>query len=302
MQVFPIKNNSTSFKGVLVNNRVWTNLKNDSHWHKNSTIETTIGAHHTNTTHAVYYADPMENVSDSIKKKVDYVVYDNEPSYPDVNKDISENYFGTRRKNYREDFEEIRDYYYRREMGGHADKAEAQYQQWQAAECIRMYDKAGDLRYRKEKTEDEIVELQKQIKRENEVNLPANQKALGEEQELERVLVNRLANLEEKNGKYSDLKSFVAKTPAQSSNEEKVFISSQLSKIKRNILQTQVELANCQEKIKIAKEYIQDFPKLIAGLNKQIDAKNAVINEFKAKLAPLFDELKNFYVKQGIRR
>ena len=75
-----------------------------------------------------------------------------------------------------------------------------------------------------------------------------------------------------------------------------------MSKIKRNILQTQVELANCQEKIKIAKEYIQDFPKLIAGLNKQIDAKNAVINEFKAKLAPLFDELKNFYVKQGIRR
>ena len=33
----------------------------------------------------------------------------------------------------------------------------------------------------------------------------------------------------------------------------------------------------------------------------KIKTKQAAIEGFKAKLIPLFDELKNFYVKQGIK-
>ena len=111
-----------------------------------------------NKTSQAYFADPLEPISDAIKEKADYIVYDNEPAYPEIN-EVSKNYFGTQRKNYRDDFEEVRQYYYRREMGGFADKADAKYQQWQAAECTRMYDNAGDLRYKKETAEDEVKNL-----------------------------------------------------------------------------------------------------------------------------------------------
>ena len=304
MQVFPIRSNSNnaSFKGVTESGKYndWT-LRNSSNWHKNSSVDRTLGSYHANPTYKAYFADPMEKVSDFIKENVDYVVYDNEPSYPDVNKEVSQNYFGTQRKNYKEDFEEIRQYYYRREMGGHADKAEAQYQQWQAAECVRLYDKAGDLRYKKETTEDEIKALEREIKYATESDLPRSKGALVTERQLEKTLNNNLDTYNKKDAKYGELKKIIEEGAKVSSEEEKTFVNAQINNLKRNIASTQKELKDCQARIKKLESYIQGFPAWLEKMNQKIKTKQSAIEGFKAKLIPLFDELKNFYAKQGIK-
>ena len=154
-------NFANSFKGRTISynsNNGENGLRGFPYFHKNSSVEKTLGSHHSNPKNIVYFADPLEPITDKIKDKVDFVVYDNEPSYPTL-ENVRRNYLENNRTNYRTQFEEIRDYYYRREMGGFAKVDEAKYQQWQASECIGLYDKAGDLRYKKEKAEDVIQEL-----------------------------------------------------------------------------------------------------------------------------------------------
>ena len=71
MQVFPIRSNSNnaSFKGVTESGKYndWS-LRNSSNWHKNSSVDRTLGSYHANPTYKAYFADPMEKVSDFIKQ------------------------------------------------------------------------------------------------------------------------------------------------------------------------------------------------------------------------------------------
>ena len=162
MQVQPI--NKMSFYGKEINYAYKlgpAGLKTHPDFHRFSSIEETINAFHTGVKNKVYFADPMENVPGTLKEKVDFVVYDNEPSYPAL-EDIKKNYLEHNRTNYREYFEDIRNYYYRREMGGHANIEEAKENQRKAAAFTRLYDDAGDLRYKKESTEDRIKALLKE--------------------------------------------------------------------------------------------------------------------------------------------
>ena len=123
MKISPISStlSKPNFKGQFAYNYNESTLKNNKLWQKNSSVEQTLGAYHVNKTSQAYFADPLEPISDAIKEKADYIVYDNEPAYPEID-EVSKNYFGTQRKNYRDDFEEVRQYYYRREMGGFADR------------------------------------------------------------------------------------------------------------------------------------------------------------------------------------
>ena len=81
---------------------------NYPYWHEDSSIEQTLDSYHADRKGKIYFADPMEPISDAKKMEVDFVIYDNEPAYPDVNEEISKNYFGTERVNYRKNFEKIR--------------------------------------------------------------------------------------------------------------------------------------------------------------------------------------------------
>ena len=157
MKISPISStlSKPNFKGQFAYNYNESTLKNNKLWQKNSSVEQTLGAYHVNKTSQAYFADPMEPISDAIKERADYIVYDNEPAYPEID-EVSKNYFGTQRVDYNEDYKAIRNYYYRREMGGFADIADAKYQQWQADACIQMYDKGGHLRWLKETAEDEV--------------------------------------------------------------------------------------------------------------------------------------------------
>ena len=196
---------ANTFKGQTTDYSIYygkDDLKKNSFWHKNSSVESTVGSHHTNYTGKVYFASPMEYVNDRIKDSVDYVVYDNEPSYPAI-EEVEKNYVGKLRKNFREDFEEVREYYYRREMGGYANVEEAKNKQKQAAECTGFYDRAGDARYRKETLEDRVSAIDESIKtKEKEItNLSGRIEQKNKEKN---ILETKKENYVKKDGKYAN--------------------------------------------------------------------------------------------------
>ncbi len=344
MKISPISStlSKPNFKGQFAYNYNESTLKNNKLWQKNSSVEQTLGAYHVNKTSQAYFADPLEPISDAIKEKADYIVYDNEPAYPEIN-EVSKNYFGTQRKNYRDDFEEVRQYYYRREMGGFADKADAKYQQWQAAECTRMYDNAGDLRYKKETAEDEVKNLSTKKEKilsgisNTEQELRAQQdlkvnidkhitdleklekpyKELGQlasdgainEQSMYGAAAVRMHNKQDKTleyGKYQNTpetyKNITSeKDQAYRMSESKKALKEEHKKLQDTIAEFKSIQAGCAKTIKNMKEYIAALKTDVSNIDRKVAEKKSFIEDCKAKLIPLFDELKNFYAKQGIK-
>ena len=94
-------------------------IKKHPYLQKNNYIEQTNNPYRTK---RIYFADPEESVNAQTKKDHDFIIYDNRPSYPNLN-GVRENYYNTERnaQNYGETFKDIAEYYYRLEM---ADKRE----------------------------------------------------------------------------------------------------------------------------------------------------------------------------------
>lgn len=306
MKISPIKSftnfSKPSFKGMetdYVKYRGEDSLKESKFWHKNSSIDKTLGSYHSNQTGRVYYASPLEPVSDAIKDRVDYVVYDNEPAYPKID-DIEKNYLGNNRKNYREDFEEVRNYYYRREMGGYANKADAQYQQWQAAECTGFYDRAGDARFRKECLEDSIKNIEKDIIIKQKENLEISE-SVKNTIEAKQLLEKKQENYLAKNKKYAEL-NLLTEQNTDKDKKEIDFIESQIKKIKSYIKECEYTLKAYTENIALYKNKIISNNKEIENMKKNKKSINNSINEIVEKeLKPMFNSLKEFYTKQGIK-
>jgi hypothetical protein len=366
MKILPI--NKTAFYGRTVSYRSSAGsdgIKMLQGFYPDSTIEKTLGVSHKVPRNSVYFADPMEFVSNDMKYNVDYVVYDNEPAYPAI-EDIGKNYLDKNRTNYREKFERVRDYFYRREMGGHANSNEAKYQQWQAAECIRLYDKAGDLRYKKETAEDELKDIQKE-KLSICAGIANTRRELDAQMQLKCSVELHLKNLEKirEQGIFDDLFKLRAMT------NEKVLYSVADARVKDALhkkqmrealentayynegieaypydkikwgkytdtvrvyasIKEQMEKAYCigpqignncrhktciNETIKAFEGILADNATLIDEMTSYIDELSGKINSFdekviqkesfiescKEKLAPLFEELKAYYLKQGIK-
>lgn len=347
MKISPIRTtlSKPNFKGQYAYGGSEEALKYNNLWHKASSVEKTLDSYHVDRKNLAYFADPMEPISDTIKEKADYIVYDNEPAYPEID-EVSKNYFGTQRKNYRDDFEEVRQYYYRREMGGFADKADAKYQQWQAAECTRMYDNAGDLRYKKETAEDEVKNLSNK-KTKILAGISNTEQEMKAQQELKTNIDQHISDLEKLEKPYRELDKLIdfdaikaervmygtAALRSHHTKKEKALeygkyqntqetyknISNQnndktyrvaeskstLEKEHKKLLDTIAEFksiqAGCAKTIKNMKEYIAGLQSDVTNIEKQVAEKKSFIEDCKAKLIPLFDELKNFYAKQGIK-
>ena len=195
-------------------------LKRLSGYYPASSVEKTLGKDHSFPKNKVYFADPMEKVTQRIKDNVDFVVYDNEPSYPTLD-EVRRNYLENNRTNYRKQFEDIREYYYRRQMGGHAKIDEAQYQQWQAAKCTGLYDKAGDMRYKKEKAEDELKNF-KSEKSHLQSGIQNTNKELEAQKELKTLIETHVKNLKSMKKPYEDLNKIIEKSVK---NENAMYLS-----------------------------------------------------------------------------
>lgn len=303
MKVSPINNvmmnSKLSFKGQYEPANA-ENLKESKLWHKNSSIDKTLNSYHSDVKGMAYYAAPMEYVPDSIKENVDFVVYDNEPSYPDL-KEFEENYLGNKRKNLREDIEEIREYYYRREMGGHANVDEAKYQQWQAAECQGYYDKAGDARYRKELLEDEIDILHKNVETKNS-QLVNNKAKLNSERQLKKSISETISELTNKENAYGQLKTTLDASSEQNA-EENAFVNSKIQALQKKLETENLKLQKCLERIARIKQAIAELPERINELTDLITKKTAQRERIISfELKPHLEALKNFYTKQNIKK
>lgn len=303
MKIVPIGNTisqaanrkALSFQGVTTNYQIpkgKEDLKNNSYWHKNSSIEEAVGAYHKNYTGKAYFAHPMEHVNDSIKDKVDYVVYDNEPKYPSID-DVKENYLGKQRKNLREDFDEVREYYYRREIGGSADVNEAKYKQWEAAELTGFYDRAGNARYRKEGLEDRIETINKNInKKEEEISLL--QQKIQEKNAEKEVWETKNDNYVKKDKKYGELQELSKKT-IERDKAEVDFITKQIGKMKDNIERCKSGINHCINEIANARINISTRKDEINKLNAEKTIKTKELNTIIDKeLKPMFNALKDF--------
>lgn len=313
MKVSPI---NPSFRGQYVYNYNESTLKSHPQWQKNSSVEDTLGSYHSRKTNMAYFADPMEPISDKIKEKADFIVYDNEPAYPDID-EVSTNYFGTLRKNFRETFEEVRNYFYRREMGGFANVEEAKEKQREAAECTRMYDAAGDLRYKKETTEDEIRNLEAQ-KAGLTKSLATTEKELMNDLATKAHIEKHTENLTKLKKPYQKLITIAKES---SPNEAALFYAvgdtirvipygiehqaennkKQLSGLNAAIEKFESLKEKYTKSINALRTRIQTLEADIAKTDKEIASKTTLVEGFKAKLIPLFDELKNFYAKRGIK-
>lgn len=291
-----------------------------------STVEKTLNTYHAYPTREVYYADPEEVVTTAIKEQADYIVYDNKPPYPVAEGYISENYFGKLRHNFVKDFDEVRNYHYRLEMADAktADKyrrnilanvdvnnskekfdyynhriGESKENQRLAQACIDIYNEAGDLRYKKERAEDEvanlnyqIAELNKKIDKE-ERNIKVETAILGEREKESALADLNLKDYKKINTRNEKLKEIKNAIPKNEENEyhldvlleDATKLSEKLNTIKKDL----------RDSIYKSKVFLAQAPEKMKELMAKKAAKEASIEEIKGKLIPLFDKLKNHY-------
>jgi len=305
-------------------------VKNRPH----ATVEKTLNTYHGGQTREIYYADPKEEIPISLKERVDYVVYDNEPPYPKAEGEISENYFGKVRHDFSKDFDEVRDYYYRWEMA-EAKKADvfrrniladydvdhskqeydklknniniAKYQQWQAERCKEIYNEGIGLRHIKETAENDVVRIERSIS-------DLKRDVATEKSNIEfysKLLVDREKESEWLNANLKEYKK-IAKNNELLEGMNANFRSDEKRSLAFNQLLNETETLaeklegikkSLKETIQKSKIFVAQAPEKLKELASQKATKEALIEETKGKLIPLFDKLKNFYnVQQIIRR
>lgn len=109
-----------NFKGYTVENGAYNYGHRSEAERTGRRLEYTVGTFHPRQTGHIYYADPLENVTDAIRESVDIVVYDDQPALPDMDKEVSKMFFfesnyGDENK-YLEQTRKLREYFYRLEM------------------------------------------------------------------------------------------------------------------------------------------------------------------------------------------
>ena len=313
---------------------------------KFATVHSMLENYHSGRTGKVYIAEPGENVDPKIRREVDYIVYDDEPKYPDVDREVSRGYFHTDNTRYEENYEEISKYQERRRIS--AGKAEEKYREklirnidpqdskekmdyfaWiqrdakqkqiQAMECLEIYNKAKYLKGVKEEQGRELYGLsgvESSYRRDIHY---AKERIKDNKQDMERrygvieSIINRLkiyrdlSKLQNNSQdeiyrhfsgdeyQYENLKSTVFR-------KEKDFVEKQQSKLFDLIKKYRELNASSFKTIKESTEEIANLSELLANLSKKIAEKKALHNDTKAKLIPLFEELKNCYIKHGLIR
>ena len=91
------------------------------------------------------------------------------------------------------------------------------------------------------------------------------------------------------------------KDQAYRMSESKKALKEEHKKLQDTIAEFKSIQAGCAKTIKNMKEYIAALKTDVSNIDRKVAEKKSFIEDCKAKLIPLFDELKNFYAKQGIK-
>ena len=123
MRILPIQNQKATkpnFKGYFVDSYGYQDAHLTAAKNSGRRMEETTGIFHPYKTCRIYYADPLEKVSDVIKERADYIVYDDEPALFDIDHEVSKMYFFpsdySSQREYMDNLKNFREYFYRLEM------------------------------------------------------------------------------------------------------------------------------------------------------------------------------------------
>ena len=265
MRISPIKSSTNfskpAFKGYIVEEKGHYYGTPKTHkWaaeHTGRRMEKTLDSFHKNITGKIYYADPLEKVNDNLREMVDYVVYDDEPKFPDINHEVSKLYFGTDgdRWEIQKRFKDSKDYFYRLEMadsktvGEYEQKAwndfdrensrrnaeyfkahvnDAKYNQETIANCEAILQESDGLRYKKNRLAYEIGNIKDSIKH-SEADIPRAEMELNHRTEIDKMLAEKIQKLQERKANYA--KIFEQLNKSQTQDESTVISIDKLAQI-----------------------------------------------------------------------
>lgn len=237
MRISPIKSSTNfskpAFKGYTIEGYGYSHGHLHAAENSGRRIEKTLGGFHNDITGKIYYTDPLEKVNDNLREMVDYVVYDDEPKFPDINNEVSKLYFGTDGDQWeiKKRFKDSKDYFYRLEMAdsktvgeyeqkvwNNIDKEnsrrnaeyfkahvnDAKYNQETIANCEAILKESDDLRNKKNNIALNISSIKNSIKH-CEADIPRAEMELNHRTEIDKMLAEKVKNLQERKNNYTKI-------------------------------------------------------------------------------------------------
>ena len=285
MKVLSITTNKATqigFKGYFVSGESHKNAALNS----GRRIENTLLSHHPYLTDRYYYANPLEKiVPDSIKERVDLVIYDDEPALFDFDKELSKVYFFPSEKHnekyFSDKLQKFREYFYRLEMMDrgavkeyeeklsrnmdvknskekifyfNSHIADAQYNQETAAVCENFYKESQELRDAKNKYSKEIADIKKRIKETEE----KMESVFNEEDHWENI-------------------GCILKDNFSDPKKQKALLESIINSFK------------------------EENQEIINNLNEELAKKSKLLEQAKKDLIPHFEKIKNYFMQRGVK-
>lgn len=260
-------------------------------------VEETIGKHHNNTTYKVYIADPNEIVAKSIKCSHDYIVYDNEPAFPDIRK----KYYSPNYGNLDKEFQYICDYFNRMENSSQKpiEDVNAKIKQQLAIDCKKIFDESAELRKEKEELQEKIKIKSEKIKAiisnvaDYKKSLAVKMSTLPRYKNSLLAKERRLSSLEDKRIKLKDK----VKVP-----EEKLeFVNENINSLKECMEVLKIKVKNYEFKMNYWKNFIENAPKQISEREEEIKTMSNRILEIDTLISSNFEKLCSFYKTNGIK-
>ena len=245
MKILPINRyeNKPVFKGYVVEDH---NCGNTTYPQTNlyalersgKRYDKTLGSYHPNPTYKIYYADPLEKITDKHRELYDYIAYDDEPRFPDINTEVSKSYFTEpypytqyKIEQYAKQMDEYKAYFYRMEMADrkHAgdyynnlmhginpeDSKEkldyynarindAKYNQETVGNSLNIMNEAKEPINKKNDLGSKVYYLARDIER-TKLEIPKADKEIKQRIKLESILDNEIKSLQERQTTYSNL-------------------------------------------------------------------------------------------------
>ena len=258
-----------------------------------ASVEETIGNLHNNKTYKIYIADPKEVVDKSIKVSHDYIVYDNEPTFPDVRG----KYFTPKYGNLDKEFQNVLEYFKRMENTAvHVrDEVIAKRSQELAKACKTIFDESSDLR-----EEEQDLKLQIQQKSDKIEEIKLNAEKFQRELNIKKSTLPRhkktLLAKERKMNNLLDKKQKKTTKP-----EDIDLINQKIQKMTEVKYALQAKINHYEAKVIYWESYIKNAPKRIAEYSDAIIKMQNRLKEIEQELKPNFEKLCAFYTANGIK-
>jgi len=266
----------------------------------NAKIEETIGVLHDNKTNRVYIADPKEQINNALKYTHDYIVYDIEPSFPNLT-DVTPEYFDNNEKNLGKIFTAISEYFKRLEkadtkrLSSNTEETlkyqeriqKSQHFQWLAEMCKNIYEEAGSLREELFNCQ-KLILIRKNLIQDILTDIPVFSKELQKKQNL---IEKTSAKIKRLQNKLNQLKTSI-------SNDDKTI---EIQNLTDDINTLNNKLLKYTKRVTYLKDYIENSPNNIEKNNNIINNTEQKIIYLKQQLIAYYKKLNNFYKNQGIK-